>query len=62
MLMFIGFVGEIWEVPISPPLLNKTKPLKWLNISGAFSWASINAPPIYPQADTTRLRPLSLAR
>ena len=25
------------RIPISPPLLNKTKPLKWSNISGAFS-------------------------
>lgn len=33
----IGGGGEILEVPISPPLLNTTKPLKWLNISGAFS-------------------------
>ena len=25
------------RIPISPPLLNKMKPLKWSNISGAFS-------------------------
>ena len=25
------------RIPISPPLLNKTKPLKWSSISGAFS-------------------------
>ena len=29
------------RIPISPPLLNKTKPLKWLNVSGAFSFLTI---------------------
>ena len=29
------------QIPISPPLLCMTKPLKWLNISGAFSFSMI---------------------
>ena len=36
-LGFVGGYARFQRVPISPPLLNTTKPLKWLNISGAFS-------------------------
>jgi len=35
-LIFNGLLVFYWSLPISPPLLNTTKPLKLLNISGAF--------------------------
>ena len=31
------------QIPISPPLLCMTKPLKWLNISGAFSFLAFGS-------------------
>lgn len=39
------------RIPISPPLLNKTKPLKWLNISGAFSFSGCDERPFSTPAD-----------
>ena len=39
------------RIPISPPLLNTTKPLKWLNISGAFSFSGCDERPFSTPAD-----------
>ena len=39
------------RIPISPPLLNTTKPLKWLNISGVFSFSGCDERPFSTPAD-----------